>query len=247
MTYSILARDPATGALGAAVASRFFAVGAMCIHVEGRVGAMSVQALTNPMYVRPAMDRLRAGDGPDAIVADLLGPDPGRPKRQFHLLDRDGRSARHTGPECGAWAGHLHGHVGGHDVSVAGNLLAGPGVVQAMLDGFAQAAGSLAERLMSALKAGEAGGGDKRGKQSAGIKVCVHDPYPDVDIRVDDSPDPLPELRRLYRVSQERFAIYRRHLPGALSPWGTLDRAVVEADILRDGKPAVSGDNGPRT
>ena len=230
MTFSILARDPATGALGAAVASRFFAVGALCIHVEAKVGAMSVQALPNPLYVRPAMERLRAGDAPEAIIADLLDPDPGRGQRQFHLMDRTGRSARHTGPDCVDWAGHL----GGHDVSVAGNMLAGPAVPEAMLEGFARSAGSsLAERLMAALEAGEAAGGDKRGKQSAGLKVCVSDPYPDVDIRVDDSHDPLPEMRRLFQVSQERFAVFRRHLPGAASAWGTLDRAVVEAEIQR--------------
>ncbi len=230
MTFSILARDPVTGALGAAVASRFFAVGALCIHVEAQVGAMSVQALPNPLYVRPAIDRLRAGHTPEAIIADLLGPDPGRGQRQFHLMDRTGRSARHTGPDCVDWAGHLDGH----DVSVAGNMLAGPAVPAAMLEGFARSAGSsLAERLMAALEAGEAAGGDKRGKQSAGLKVCVNDPYPDVDIRVDDSRDPLPEMRRLYQVSQERFIVFRRHLPGAASAWGTLDRSVVETDIQR--------------
>ena len=236
MTYSILARDPATGALGAAVASRFFAVGALCIHVEGRVGALSVQALPNPMHVRPALDRLRAADAPDLILADLLGPDPGRAQRQVHLLDRHGRSARHTGPDCVGWAGDL----GGHEVSVAGNMLAGPDVLPAMLDGYAAAAGSVAERLLAALEAGEAAGGDKRGKQSAGLKVCGDDPYPEVDLRVDDSPDPLPELRRLHRVGQERFSVFRRHLSGTHSPWGTLDRAVIEADIERHGRPRTS-------
>ncbi|MDT7950928.1 MAG: DUF1028 domain-containing protein [Acetobacteraceae bacterium] len=234
MTFSILARDPVSGALGAAVASRFFAVGAICIHVESRVGAMSVQAFPNPLYVRPAMQRLRAGDAPEVILAEQVGPDPGAAHRQFHMLDRDGRSARHTGSGCIDWAGD----IGGTDVSVAGNMLAGPDVLPAMLDAFARTEGSpLAERLMSALEGGEAAGGDKRGKQSAGIKVCVDDPYPDLDMRVDDSADPLPELRRLYRVSQERYAVFRRHLPGATSPWGTLDRAIVEADIQRFGRP----------
>lgn len=234
MTYSILARDPVTGALGAAVASRFFAVGAICLHVEGRVGAMSVQAFPNPMYVRPAMDGLRAGQDPELILAGLIAPDPGQGMRQLHLMDRTGCSARHTGAECVDWAGH----VGGDDVSVAGNMLAGPEVLPAMLAGYASAAGqSLAERLMAALEAGEAVGGDKRGKQSAAVKVCVDDPYPEVDIRADDSADPLPELRRLYRVSLERYAVFRRHMAGAKSPWGTLDRAIVDADIQRYGKP----------
>ncbi len=128
MTYSILARDPETGALGAAVASRFFAVGALCLHVEGRVGAMSVQAFPNPMYVRPAMEGLRAGQHPVEILAGLVGPDPGREMRQLHLLDRGGRGARHTGRECIDWAGD----IGGNDVSVAGNMLSGPEVLPAM-------------------------------------------------------------------------------------------------------------------
>ncbi len=93
----------------------------------------------------------------------------------------------------------------------------------------------MAQRLMAALEAGEAAGGDKRGRQSAAIKVCVNDPYPDVDIRSDDSLDPLAELRRLHQVSLERYAVYRRHLPSVQSPWGTLDRAIIEADIQRHG------------
>ena len=242
MTYSILARDPASGALGAAVASRFFAVGAMCIHVDAGVGALSVQALTNPMYVRPALDGLRTGRVPGEVMDALLRPDPGAHLRQFHLLDAAGRGARHTGPGCVGWAGD----AGAVDVSVAGNMLVGPEVIAAMLDGFARGDGSLAERLMAALEAGEAAGGDKRGKQSAAVKVYEEDPYPVVDIRVDDSADPLPELRRLYRVGQERFAVYRRHLPGVRSPWGTLDRAVINADVERHGQPAASGDGGPR-
>ncbi len=109
--------------------------------------------------------------------------------------------------------------------------------MQATLDGFLGATGSLTERLLTAMEAGEAAGGDKRGRQSAGLKVCSRDPYPDVDIRADDHPDPLAELRRLYRVSLERFAVFRRFLAGRDSEYGTLDRAVIEAAIARDGLP----------
>ena len=233
MTWSILARDPASGALGAAVASRFFAVGALCIHVEGRVGALATQALVNPMYAVHAMPRLRAGEDPTAILQDLTGPDPGREQRQLHILDATGRIAQHTGPGCVAWAGQVRGL----DVSVAGNMLAGPAVVERTLDAFQHAIGTLAERLLTAMEAGEAAGGDKRGRQGAGLKVCTADPYPDLDIRADDDPDPLAELRRLDRVSQERYAVFRRHLAGADDPWGTVDRTVIEAAINRDGRP----------
>ena len=218
MTYSIIVRDPSTGTLGAAVASRFFAVGAMCIHVEGGVAALSTQALVNPMYAVYAMPHLRMGEPADAVLASLVGPDPGADQRQFHIIDAAGRIAQHTGSNCVTWAGHVRGQ----DVSVAGNMLAGPAVVQRMVEAWLGSSGSIAERLINALEAGEAAGGDKRGKQSAGLKVCTRDPFPDLDIRADDHADPLAELRRLHRVSLERFAVFRRFVPGSDSPWGIM-------------------------
>jgi uncharacterized Ntn-hydrolase superfamily protein len=225
MTWSILARDPATGALGAAVATRFFAVGALAIHVEGGVAALATQALINPMYAVHGMPRLRCGEAPDAVVEALLAADAGRTHRQVHVLDASGRIAAHTGADCLGWCGSVRGI----EVSVAGNMLAGPGVVARTLSAFETTTGSLPERLLTALQAGEAAGGDKRGKQSAALKVCTRDPYPDLDIRADDHPDPLAELRRLNAVSQERFALFRRFLPGADSPCGVFDRDVIEA------------------
>ncbi len=233
MTWSILVRDPATGALGAAVATRFFAVGALCIHVEGRVAALATQALVNPMYAVDGMPRLRAGESPEAVAAALLAADAGRETRQLHILDAAGRIAQHTGAECIAWCGHVRGT----DISVAGNMLAGAAVIARTLDAFAAAQGGLAERLLTALEAGEAAGGDKRGKQSAALKIATHDPYPDLDIRTDDHPDPLAEMRRLLRVSQERFGVFRRLMPGADSPCGVFDRTVIEAAVAREGRP----------
>ncbi len=233
MTWSILARDTRTGALGAAVASRFFATGAICLAVEGRVGALSTQALVNPMYAVHAMPRLRAGEDPAAILAALVTPDPGAEQRQLHILDAAGRIAQHTGPGCVTWAGHVRGA----DVSVAGNMLANQAVVRRTLEAFLAATGSLPERLLTAMEAGEAAGGDKRGKQSAALRVCSADPYPDLDIRADDHPDPLAELRRLYAVSRERFAVFRRFLPGTDSPCGVLDRTVIDAAIQRERRP----------
>lgn len=232
MTWSILVRDTATGELGAAVASKFFAVGALCIHVEGGVAALATQALVNPMYALQAMPRLRVGADPAIVIGDLTGPDPGGPQRQIHILDAQGRIAQHTGADCVTWAGHVHGA----DVSVAGNMLAGPDVVRATRDAWLAATGSMADRLLTAMEAGEAAGGDKRGRQSAALKVCSRDPYPDLDIRADDHPDPFAELRRLHRVSQERFAIFRRFLAGAGSRYGTTDRDVINAAIEREGR-----------
>jgi uncharacterized Ntn-hydrolase superfamily protein len=233
MTWSILVRDPTTGALGAAVATRFFAVGAQAIHVEGGVAALATQALINPMYAQHGMARLRAGEPPDTIAAALLAEDAGRDHRQLHMIDAHGRIAQFTGKECVTWCGSVRGT----DVSVAGNMLAGPAVVERTLDAFQHATGPLAERLLTALAAGEAAGGDKRGKQSAALKVCTHDPYPDLDIRTDDDPDPVRELHRLYAVSQERFAVFRRFLAGTDSPCGVFDRTVINEAIAREGKP----------
>jgi len=156
MTWSILVRDAGSGALGAAVATRFFAVGALCIHVEGGVAALATQALINPMYAVHGMARLRAGEVPDAVATALLAGDAGRETRQLHMIDAAGRIAQHAGAACVAWCGAVRGA----DVSVAGNMLAGPRVVAATLAAFERAEGSLAERLLTALEAGEAAGGD---------------------------------------------------------------------------------------
>jgi uncharacterized Ntn-hydrolase superfamily protein len=210
MTWSILARDPATGEIGAAVATRFFAVGALCPGVEGGVGAVCTQALVR-------------------IVAALAAADAGRAHRQLHVMSADGRIAAHAGAECVDWCGH----AAGTDVSVAGNMLAGPQVVAATRDTFLASAGApLAERLLMALEAGEAAGGDKRGRQSAALMIASRDPYPDLDIRADDHPDPLAELRRLLAVARERYLHFRPFLPGRDHP-GTFDRAVIEAGIAR--------------
>jgi len=227
MTWSILARDPLSGALRAGVATRFFAVGALAIHVEGGVAALATQALINPMYAVLGMPRLRAGEALEAVVAALLAADAGRAHRQLHVLDHTGRIAAHTGAECVGWCGS----VAGMDVSVAGNTLAGPAVVARTLAAFRDTAGPLAERLLAGLEAGERAGGDARGKQSAALKICTRDAYPDLNIRADDHPDPLRELRRLYAVSQERYARFRRFLAGADSPCGVFDRHVIDAAI----------------
>jgi uncharacterized Ntn-hydrolase superfamily protein len=234
MTWSILVRDPETGALGAAVATRFFAVGALCIHVEGGVAALATQALINPMYAVHGMPMLRAGQPPEAVSTALLAGDEGRDQRQLHIIDASGRISQHTGAGCVSWCGHL----AGHDVSVAGNMLAGPDVVARTLEAWTASTGSMAERLLTALEAGEAAGGDKRGKQSAALQTASRDPYSDVDIRTDDHPDPLAELRRLLAVSRERYAIFRRFLPGRDNPSGVFDRAMIDAAIWAADKSA---------
>ena len=227
MTWSIIARDPATGQVGIAVATRFFAVGALVPHVETDVGAVASQAFVNPFYGRQGLAMLRDGASADAVVAALTGPDAGRTQRQVHVMDRAGRFAAYTGEACVDWCGHAI-----HDgFSVAGNMLAGPAVIAQTARAFASAQGPLALRFLAAMRAGEAAGGDKRGRQSAAMLVHDGEAYPLLDIRVDDHPDPLAELARLEAVSRERFAHYRPLMPSRANPAGVTDRAEIDRRI----------------
>ncbi|WP_119423038.1 DUF1028 domain-containing protein [Desertibaculum subflavum] len=230
MTWSILVRDPASGTLGLAVATRFFAVGALCLHADGGVGAVATQALVNPTFGPEGLRLLRQGLAPAEVVAKLTAGDPGRAHRQLHILDAKGGNARFTGGACIDWCGDL----GVTDISVAGNMLAGPEVIAATARAY-EAAGHLplARRLIAALRAGEAAGGDKRGKQSAALALYSSEEYPDLSLRVDDHADPLAELERLEAVSRERFVHFRRFLPGRANPGGVFDREQIEAGITR--------------
>ena len=227
MTWSILARDPATGEIGVAVTTRNFAVGMLCPATLGQVGAAASQALANPLIAPDLLARLSTGQAPDRALLEVLAADAGRDQRQAHVLAADGCSARHTGPACIPWAGH----GAAENLSVAGNMLAGPEVLSATLEAFLASAGRrLSERLILALEAGQAAGGDRRGRQSAALQVSSRDPYPDLDLRVDDHPDPLSELRRLHGVALRRFVHFRSFLPGRDHP-GVLDRAVIERSL----------------
>jgi uncharacterized Ntn-hydrolase superfamily protein len=228
MTWSIVARDAATGEIGIGVATRFFAVGAMVPHVEPGVGAIATQALVNPYYGYDGMALLRGGASAAEVVAKLTSGDGGQSSRQIHIQDRQGRIAAHTGGTCVDWCGHT---IRG-DFSVAGNMLAGEAVVMRTADAFERARGKpLAERFLAALEAGEAAGGDKRGKQSAAIRIHTSELWPSLDIRVDDHTDPLPELRRLYERSFERWQIFSRFMATRANPTGETNRDVINAAI----------------
>lgn len=230
MTWSIVARDPATGAFGIAVTTRAFAVGALCPWIASGVGAVSTQALVNQTYGPRALRLLAEGVPADDVLRLLLASDAGRDHRQVHIMDAAGRIAQHTGPSCGAWAGHASDPA--RLVSVAGNLLAGPAVVADTLGVYADGLGlPFGERMLRALEAGQAAGGDARGKQSAAMKIFTTEDYADLDIRVDDHAEPLAELRRLYEVSQGRPRIFRSFLATRADPAGVYDRAVIDAAI----------------
>jgi uncharacterized Ntn-hydrolase superfamily protein len=229
MTWSIVARD-ATGAFGVAVASRFFAVGALCPHARSGVGALSTQALINPMYARPALDLLSEGVPPAEVVRLVTSADDGRESRQLHAIDALGRTAAHTGSACIPWCGH----VAGAGFSVAGNMLAGAQVVDETAAAYAAGAGlPFAERLLAALAAGEAAGGDKRGKQGAALLVHTTEEYPFLDLRVDDHAEPIAELKRLYETSLERFQPFLACVPSRAQPAGVTDRNVIEERIAK--------------
>jgi uncharacterized Ntn-hydrolase superfamily protein len=225
MTWSIIAKDPETGAFGVAVTTKFFAVGALCPYGAAQIGALATQALVNPLYGHDGMRLLAEGRSAEDIVAILTAGDPGREVRQLHVIDREGRTAAHTGRECVDWCGHLTDE----GVSVAGNMLAGPAVIEATLDTF-KTRGDLpfSERLLAALDAGQAEGGDKRGKQSAAIKIWRTEPYPVLDLRVDDHAEPLEELRRLYAVAHERFLAFMDAMATRANPGGITDRSWID-------------------
>jgi uncharacterized Ntn-hydrolase superfamily protein len=230
MTWSLIARDPAAGAFGIAVATRFFAVGALCPHGEGGVGALATQALINPTYGPRGLRLLREGASAQAVVDALTQSDPGRAARQLHVQDAAGRIAAYTGADCVSWCGH----VIDEGFSVAGNMLAGPDVIGETARAYAARADlPFAQRLIAALSAGEAAGGDKRGKQSAALKIYTTEEYPALDMRVDDHPDPLVELSRLEAVSHERFVHFAQFFATRSSPGGVWDRTVIDAAIAR--------------
>jgi uncharacterized Ntn-hydrolase superfamily protein len=228
MTWSIIARDDATGHFGIAVATRFFAVGARVPYIAAGAGAIATQALTNPYYGIDGIKLLREGRSPHEIVERLKAADGGRESRQLHIMDAGGRIASHTGSECVDWCGHIERK----GFSIAGNMLAGPRVLDDTAAAYiANETLPFAQRLIAAMRSGEAAGGDKRGKQSAALLIYGDEEWSDLDLRVDDHADPLGEIERLEQVSRERWVHFRQFLPTRKNPAGVTDRALIDATI----------------
>jgi uncharacterized Ntn-hydrolase superfamily protein len=228
MTWSIVARD-ADGAFGVAIATRFFAAGALCPHAASGVGALSTQALVNPHYGPDGLELLRAGVAAPEVVKRLVEPDEGREHRQLHVIDARGRIGQFTGAKCVDWCGA----VSGAGYSVAGNMLANERVIEETARAFVNSSSSFPGKLIEALEAGQAAGGDKRGRQSAALLIFSKERYPDLDLRVDDHAEPLAELRRLYEKAHERFIPYLGCSPSRARPWGVYDREKIEAEIQK--------------
>ncbi|HID92965.1 MAG TPA: DUF1028 domain-containing protein [bacterium (Candidatus Stahlbacteria)] len=205
-TFSIVAYDSITGELGVAVESKFLAVGAVVPYAEAGVGAIATQAWGNTTYGPDGLALLKMGISPEQVINILTSKDTNRTQRQLGIVDAKGRAAAYTGEDCLYWAGHIVGH----HYAVQGNILAGEQVVKEMAQAFEQTDGTLAERLLAALEAGQGAGGDRRGRQSAALLVVrkyggysgYNDRY--IDLRVDDNPEPIKELKRLFRL-HERF------------------------------------------
>ena len=206
-TFSIVARDPVTGDLGVAVESKFLAVGAVVPWVRAGVGAIATQAWANVDYGPRGLALLAEGKSAREVVETLTGEDEGRARRQLGVVDAQGHAASYTGPECNDWAGGVEGD----GFCCQGNILTGPEVVAAMAAAYRESDGTFANRLLSALEAGQAAGGDSRGQQSAAIFVARegggygggNDRY--IDLRVDDHPRPIAELRRLVMLHRVYF------------------------------------------
>lgn len=206
-TFSIVGYDSTSGELGVAVASRFFAVGSVVPWAKADIGAVATQAYANTTFGWRGLTLLREGLSPDSAIAILTAEDDNSERRQVGIVDAKGRSATYTGNGCTAWAGGRSGP----GYAIQGNILAGESVVTAMETAWLKTEGTLADRLYAALLAGEAQGGDSRGKQSAAMLVvregAGYGGYTDraIDIRVDDSPEPFHELGRLLDIAQVNY------------------------------------------
>jgi uncharacterized Ntn-hydrolase superfamily protein len=207
-TFSIVARDPQTGELGVAVASRFFSVGSVVPYASFSAGAVATQANANVAYGPRALELFARGATAEEVLKVLLRGDANASSRQVGLVGRDGTSTTYTGPDCTAWAGGRSGP----NYAVQGNILTGEAVIIAMEKAFLETKGTLARRMWAAMVAGDAAGGDSRGRQSASLIVVKEAAGYNggndraIDIRVDDHADPFKELGRLLDYAEMNYA-----------------------------------------
>ncbi|MHB2211168.1 DUF1028 domain-containing protein [Methylobacterium sp. CM6257] len=232
-TFSIAARCPRTGQLGVAVASAVPAVGGLCPYLKAGIGAVTTQSWVNPYLAARILDGLAGGQVPDAALAAALATDDRPDLRQLGLVDAHGTGAAWTGAGCTAEAGHRTGA----GYTVQGNMLASSGVIDAMALAFEDSAGcDLDERLMRALEAGDAAGGDKRGKQSAALRIVAGEDYPLLDLRVDEHAAPVAELRRVLGVARRQLVPFVAGMPRKTGPAGALPDEVVAMLLEPPGK-----------
>jgi uncharacterized Ntn-hydrolase superfamily protein len=210
VTFSIAARCPRTGMLGVATSSKALAAGGIVPYCRAGVGAIASQSFANPYLGIDGLVLLEQGLPAERALERLIETDAGRAMRQLAVVDKDGRAAAYTGDRCIPWAGQVFGA----GYVCLGNILAGEEVAQAMAQAFETTLmEELPERLIQALEAGLEAGGDRRGRQSAGITVVAEEEYPLCDLRVDDNPDPVAELRRVFEVYKLEERPFLRMMP----------------------------------
>lgn len=218
-TFSIAARCPRTGMLGVAVSTAVPAVGGICSYIKEGVGAIATQSWVNPYLGIDGLKLLGRGLSAEQTLTQLLADDPGRDARQIGIVDAKGCVAAHSGESCVDWAGH----VLGDGFTVQGNMLVGAETIRAMATAAKSSeAFDLTERLMLVLEAGQAAGGDKRGKQSAALKVFNHEAYPWLDVRVDEHRNPVAELRRIFEIAKHQLLTFTKGMPTRSNPLAAL-------------------------
>ena len=222
-TFSIVAHCPRTGMLGVAVSTAVPAVGALCPYIRAGVGAVSTQSWVNPYLAIEALDLMQRGMTGPLALESVLSRDPAKDLRQIGIVDAQGRAASWSGSACTQWYGQI---VEDH-FAVQGNMLMGEATITEMANAFrASASLDLAERLMLALEAGQAGGGDKRGKQSAALKVYHTEDYAWLDLRVDEHHHPVAELRRVFSVAKLQLLPFVEGMPKKGTQAGALPDSV---------------------
>lgn len=218
-TFSIAARCERTGMLGVAVSTAVPAVGAICPFIASDCGAISTQSWVNPYLGIDGIDLLKKGMSAQAVLDKLIADDPGRDVRQVGVVDKTGQSAAYTGKSCVSWAGHLNGM----NYAVQGNMLVGSTTIEAMVAAFERTKMlDLPERLIVVLEAAQIAGGDKRGRQSAAMKVYWKEDFPYLDLRVDEHRHPVPELRRVFEVARHQLLPFVSGMPSRENPLGSL-------------------------
>lgn len=209
-TFSVVARCARTGQLGVTVSTAVPAVGSICPFVKSGVGAVSTQSWVNPYLALEALRLIEAGNPAQQALDAVMAADDAKDLRQIGVVDHRGGAAAWSGTQCTPW----FGHVVAENFAVQGNMLTGANVVESMAAAMRASEGfDLAERLMLALEAGEAAGGDKRGRQSAALRVHEREDYPLLDLRVDEHAHPVSELRRVYEIAKAQLLPFVQGMP----------------------------------
>jgi uncharacterized Ntn-hydrolase superfamily protein len=220
--------------LGVATSSKALAAGGLVPYCRAGIGAIASQSFVNPYLGIDGLELLEHGLPAERAVERLVAADPGRDLRQLAIVDKEGRTAAHTGDRCIPWAGQ----VTGAGYVCLGNILRGEEVVKAMAQAFETTlAEDLPERLIQALEAGQGAGGDRRGRQSAGITVVSEEAYPLMELRVDDHTDPIPELRRVFEVYQREELPFLSMMPRRDDPIPNWQEAVRAAEMIEESLP----------